>query len=132
MKSHIEPDAILEEVRGRTNVFSPPTYFDPPKASAAELLKYGFSLEPDPVAAPDRYASWTRLFSQKLKFVDADFALPPLPHARESGIQKRDGQTTAMPPQLSKTCSVTRVFIGNCTLFSMPWVIWYPPAPPSP
>ena len=89
MTSHIEPDAILQNIRSRTNFFDPPAAFDPLKASAAELLRYGFSLEPDPVSAPERHASWLRLFSQKLNFVAADFALPPLPEVRRPGRRRQ-------------------------------------------
>src|SRR5690242_2687402 len=89
MISHAEPAAILDKIRSRTNFFCPPETFDPRKSSAAELLKYGFSLEPDPTTAPERHASWMRLFSEKLKFVAADFALPPLREFQRPGRRKQ-------------------------------------------
>jgi hypothetical protein len=89
MMSHIEPTAILDSIRSRTNFFHPPADFDPLKAGAAELLKYGFSLEPDPTISPERHASWKRLFSQKLYFVDAEFALPPLPAFQRPGRRRQ-------------------------------------------
>jgi len=131
MKSHIEPDAILEEVRGRTNVFSPPTYFDPPKASAAELLKYGFSLEPDPVAAPDRYASWMRLFSQKLKFVDADFALPPLPQPQRPG-HRRQPAVNRLHQEKSLNWCGAYVSAKGARTFSEIHADWTVPRPTAP
>jgi hypothetical protein len=89
MISKSEPAAILQKIRSRTNFFYPPAAFDPMKASAAELLRYGFSLEPDPTIAPERHASWVRLFSQKPNFVNADFALPSLPEFQRPGRRKQ-------------------------------------------
>ena len=89
MISKIDPAAILEGIRSRTNFFHPPAAFDPLKASAAELLRYGFSLEPDPARAADRHASWIRLFSQKLNFVAADFALPSLSEFQRPGRRRQ-------------------------------------------
>jgi hypothetical protein len=89
MTYQIDPVAILASIRSRTNFFHPPAAFDPLKASAAELLQYGFALMPDPSIAPDRYASWMRLFSEKLSFVDADFALPPLPELQKPGRRRQ-------------------------------------------
>jgi hypothetical protein len=131
MMSHTESAAILDKIRSRTNFFDPPAAFDPLKASAAELLKYGFSLEPDPAIAPERHASWMRLFSQKLNFVAADFALPPLPEFQRPGRRKQ-AVVNRQPHEMSLNWCGAYVTAKDARTFTEIHADWKVPRPDPP
>ena len=66
-------EGVLKDVMSRTFAFRPPKGFDPLKAAAAELLRYGFATEPDLRSMPERHAAWARLLSGPLNFVEPQF-----------------------------------------------------------
>lgn len=131
MKYEIDPAAILESIRSRTNFFHPPAAFDPLKASAAELLQYGFSLMPDPAIARDRHASWMRLFSQKLSFVEADFAMLPLPELQKPG-RRRQTVINGRPREKSLNWCGAYVTAKGGRTFSEVHADWKVPQPEPP
>jgi hypothetical protein len=50
-----------------TTLVKPPVDFDPTTASDAELVNNGFPPRPDPVDAPDDFATWTRAMKASRK-----------------------------------------------------------------
>jgi hypothetical protein len=57
---------------GIENVYGiepPPKGFDPLTADTAALLRYGFPLRPDPVAAPKAAAIWQRLLARNINMI---------------------------------------------------------------
>ncbi len=72
----LTPDILndaLKDVLSRVSAFRPPKDFDPLKAAAAELLRYGFATEPDRLRMPQQHAFWTRFLSGPLTFSEPDF-----------------------------------------------------------
>ncbi|SED51408.1 Peptidase A4 family protein [Rhizobiales bacterium GAS188] len=71
-------DALLRELEDRTATHQVPAHFDPRKAGAADLLKYGLPLKPDRRTQPGRHAFWSRIFSPPLLFIDTTFSFSSL------------------------------------------------------
>jgi hypothetical protein len=70
----IELAIVLRELNETTVFFHPPEDFDPLRADAEELRRYGIPPRPDPGTEPRRFAFWTRMYSPPLRFVSAVFA----------------------------------------------------------
>jgi hypothetical protein len=85
-------NAMLQEGRSRIRVFQPPKGFDPLKAPAAELLRFGFPTEPDRAKMPHRHAAWTKLLSGPLEFVQPDLSAPDEPQLHRIAPPRQRGR----------------------------------------
>ena len=84
-------DSILKETRSGTVSRAPPKGFEPLKASAAELVRFGFPPEPDHPKMPERHAFWTKMLSGPLEFVPPEFGFPNEPELHRIAPRHQGG-----------------------------------------
>jgi hypothetical protein len=61
-------------------LFEPaPEGFDPIKASARELRRYGYPARPDAELHPRRYERWKQMVSRSISLIQPEFAVLPIP-----------------------------------------------------
>lgn len=65
-------DDVLQGVRSRVSPARPSKDFEPLKAAAADLLRYGLPTEPELAHGTERHAFWSRLLSGPLTFAEPD------------------------------------------------------------
>lgn len=94
--SHSKPGTAVGSVRAHP---LPPEGFDPRKASARDLRRYGLPQRPDPAIHPQLAARWDEIFSRKLTYITPTFRPLEelLPGIKRRGRPRRDFVTVTNP-----------------------------------